>query len=573
LTKDRYIPVFLSSAMNGELDIERNSIRTLFRENALAKDFYSLFAIEEHASPEMIQKAFTYEVLSSTILILILGDNFREAVIEEYQTARKSGKRVFVYIKSSKNRSDALSEFISSEIYKYNPGAFHDAVDLCERIKRDLKADMIKAYNPQWAKDAAEIPYVRTQSSTPYSADRFYSYDTIKKIAEKKNIKPLSIDQLMQYSTILSDESGDLRGALLLIEIGLLQEPDNWMLHNNRGLLLNAMGFIQNAIHAYERALSNNPNSDSAHYNLGGAYYELGQYPKAIQHLEASLEIYPDKENAFSRLSACYLRLSNGKKALEYAKKAILLKESESNIVNLSSSLALVGEYIEAKDVAKKLSDEHSKYRVMIAHIHYLQKEYEQALTLINEIELSGTLEYKTALIKYYSMLFCRDSTAAVKWLSEMEKRFPIRAVDYNDMGYNLMKEFGYSAEVSTILRKCVSEDPRIGEAWANLQANLGGLGENDLGLEVCNDALTHSPHDPKSIQNKIKFLLNLGRYSEAVEFTFEKAFTTLGSDPNNDPFSKVLKESFSDIVNLYEEAHKNMMDQPDSSEDFNKVL
>ena len=560
----QHIPVFLSSAMTGELEVERTAIRTLFQENSFINDFYTLFAIENHSSPHTIRKAYTEEVLNSTVVIIIFGDELREAVVDEYKTARSSKKRVFIYIKNSENRSNELSEFIVSEAYKYNPGAFHDAVDLCERIKRDLKADLIKDYDPQWIKSTEDVPYVRTQSSTPYSMDRFYSYDTLKEIAQKKNIKPLSIEQLMQFSTILSDESGDLRGALLLIEIGQLREPENWMLHNNRGLLLNAMGFIRDSIYSYERALSINPTSDSALYNLGGAYYELGQYPKAIKHLEESLEIYPDKENALSRLSACYLRLSNGEKALEYAKKAIHLKESESNIVNLSSSLALVGEYIKSKDVAKRLSGEHSKYRVMLAHIHYLQKEYEQALSLINEIELSGTLEYKTALIKYYCLIYSSNSTAAAQWLSDMESRFPVRAVDYNDIGHNLMKEVGYSAEVSVILRKCIAEDPRIGEAWVNLQANLGGLNEYELGLTVCEEALMHNPNDPKTVQNKIKFLLNLGRFPEAVTFTFEKAFSALGNDPENDPFSKALNESFSDIVNLYEESYKNMLSGDD---------
>lgn len=549
--KDKYISVFLSSAMTGELGIERNSVRTLFRENSTIKSFYDLFAIEEHASPDAIERAFTKEVQNSNIVIILLGDEYRDAVIKEYQTARLSDKLIFIYIKHPKQRSTKLSEFISSEVYKYNPGTFHDTIDLCDKIKQDLRSDLFNAYNPKLPMHSEDVPYVVTQAAYPYSLDSYYPYDTIQTTAGSENIKSLSTDQLIQFSLILADDSGDLRGALLLLEVAILKDPDNWMLHNNRGQLLNKMGFIRNSIHAYKNSSVLKPDSDVALYNIGGAYYELGQYSDAIRYMMEALKYEPKKESALSRLSACYLRLNEGVKALKFAKQAIRLDESESNIINLSSSHALVGEFEKAIEVAAKLTSKSNKYKVLLAHIYYQQKDYEQAIHIIGEIESTEKLDYQTALVKYHCLLFHIGSESALNWLSEMDMRFPVRPADYNDMAYSLLGVEGSSDTVTHILRKCVDQDPTIPEAWQNLQSNLGALEENEEGLKVCDEALRHHPFDPKSISNRMKFLMNLGRYSELVQFTYEKAFGVFGNDMNSDIFGKELKKVFPQMVDI----------------------
>ena len=50
--KLKRLSVFLSSAMTGELDSERDGIRILFENDPVLREFFELYTIEEHASPQ-----------------------------------------------------------------------------------------------------------------------------------------------------------------------------------------------------------------------------------------------------------------------------------------------------------------------------------------------------------------------------------------------------------------------------------------------------------------------------------------------------------------------------------------
>lgn len=74
------LSVFLSSAMTGELDSERDGVRILFDTDQVLKEFFELYVIEEHASPQPIERAFIKEVRQSELLILLLDKQLRDAV-------------------------------------------------------------------------------------------------------------------------------------------------------------------------------------------------------------------------------------------------------------------------------------------------------------------------------------------------------------------------------------------------------------------------------------------------------------------------------------------------------------
>ncbi len=63
----RKLNVFLSSEMTGELDRERDGIRIFFMTDSILKEFFELYAIEEHASPQPIEKAYINEVKNSDL--------------------------------------------------------------------------------------------------------------------------------------------------------------------------------------------------------------------------------------------------------------------------------------------------------------------------------------------------------------------------------------------------------------------------------------------------------------------------------------------------------------------------
>ncbi|MEK0338380.1 MAG: hypothetical protein QQN41_13200, partial [Nitrosopumilus sp.] len=142
------INVFLSSAMTGELNKEREALQIFFNTDPTLKEFYSLYLIEKHASPRKIEKAYTEGVNDTVIYLLLLNIELRTAVQEEYLTAIAGNKKIFCYIKAeSSDRDKALHEFIKSEIYKYHPAHYLDTEDLSNRIKNDIQTDLIRSYS------------------------------------------------------------------------------------------------------------------------------------------------------------------------------------------------------------------------------------------------------------------------------------------------------------------------------------------------------------------------------------------------------------------------------------------
>jgi len=81
--------VFLRSAMTGELDQERAALRILFHSDPTLASLVELYAIEDHAGPTSIERAYVDEVTYSDVLILLLNKELRPAVEKEYLTASR----------------------------------------------------------------------------------------------------------------------------------------------------------------------------------------------------------------------------------------------------------------------------------------------------------------------------------------------------------------------------------------------------------------------------------------------------------------------------------------------------
>ena len=120
----RKLNIFLSSAMTGELNRERDGVRILFQTEPILKHFFELYAIEEHASPQPIQDAYINEVKHADLFILLLDKELRDAVEKEFLEARKANLNIFVYIRNRKDKRDGkLAEFIGQEAYKFHCGS------------------------------------------------------------------------------------------------------------------------------------------------------------------------------------------------------------------------------------------------------------------------------------------------------------------------------------------------------------------------------------------------------------------------------------------------------------------
>ena len=239
--------------MTGELDKERNGIGILFRSDSVLKEFYELYAIEEHGSPREIDIAFVDEVSNCDVYLLLLNIELRDAVLKEFDTAVETNKKMFMYVKSeSSGRKVKLSDFIKNTVYKYHPNHFLDTHDLCNKLNDDLQSDLIRSYHKDFTKVIEEKEEYRlTKSTKPETGYRYFPLGEIKEYSNHESIKGLTADQLLSLSSVIVDDSGNYKLGLLLLEIGLVKNPDNWMLHNNRGLLLDSMGLASASIFSF----------------------------------------------------------------------------------------------------------------------------------------------------------------------------------------------------------------------------------------------------------------------------------------------------------------------------------
>jgi hypothetical protein len=100
--------------MTGELDQERAALRILFHSDPTLASLVELYAIEDHAGPTSIERAYVDEVTYSDVLILLLNKELRPAVEKEYLTAKQSRVRPIVSIRT---RQDCIEGLPGSMLY------------------------------------------------------------------------------------------------------------------------------------------------------------------------------------------------------------------------------------------------------------------------------------------------------------------------------------------------------------------------------------------------------------------------------------------------------------------------
>lgn len=143
----KHVCAFLSSAMTGELALERSALRLFFKTDPALSALAELYAIEEHASPQPIEQAFEEEVKAAHVLVLLLNKGLRPAVIKEFRTAIEHGVRPLVFLRDRTDARDPdLAAFIADEAYKFHAGSFSNEQDLCDRVRAAFFRDLLKFY-------------------------------------------------------------------------------------------------------------------------------------------------------------------------------------------------------------------------------------------------------------------------------------------------------------------------------------------------------------------------------------------------------------------------------------------
>lgn len=537
---------FVSSSMAAELDNERTAVRILFKMDSNLSCFFELYEIEDHASPLPIDKAYTEEVSHSNILIVILGTELRKAVVEEFNTAIQYGLNIFCYIKKGTPKTTELDKFIEGTAYSVHCGSFYTSDELVTKICNDLINDVTKSYIQKINLDKTQNrdEYFTKVTLSPTNEYRYFPVDTLIEESKREEIASLDKNQLISLAITTEEQYGDYRSALLLLEIGLLREPNDWMLHNNRGVILDKMGLLEASLYSYKRVLKCKSDSDTALYNVGNILMDLGRMQEAITYYERCLKISPEKTAALNSLAVCNLRINRIKEALNCSEKAITKTDDIIVKANYALILSANEKYMQALQICDELTSSPYYQSYTRSQIYYGLKEYEKSMIEIESILQMGALDYSLAIRKFYCLSALNRIDEARKWIDIIEDNYPFRSQDYNDIGFELMDKYHLYEESARLFHKSLDLNSKEMIAWNNLQSCLGAIGDFEGVLLASEGALDTNPFDQKSIKNKMISLTTLGRVDEAISFAVKKGLALFQNEELFEAFDQNFKSS-----------------------------
>jgi cyclic pyranopterin phosphate synthase len=132
--------VFLSSAMTGELEVERQVLMARFGQGTPLGEWFTLWTFEAGAHPEPAPTVYLREVEESPVAIFLFFEELRQGVRDEYYAADRGGAAIFCYIREATTRKDDLDAFINNVIRpQHKTTNFSSARDLYEKVEIDLQ--------------------------------------------------------------------------------------------------------------------------------------------------------------------------------------------------------------------------------------------------------------------------------------------------------------------------------------------------------------------------------------------------------------------------------------------------
>lgn len=316
-----------------------------------------------------------------------------------------------------------------------------------------------------------------------------------------------------------------------------------------------------------EIALANNEFEDSFYEALKQKGME--NYDKAIAALQKCLNKEPDNAVVYHELGKNYFAMKNYSEAEKAYKKA-----TEIDPKNRWYWQGLYDVYYEQKDfnraiiiVHKLMEWRKEYYQEDLVSLYMYTQQYDKALALINEMELTVGMSQKREAYKLEILADNRYSKPKKETLEEAIKKDPKNEANYIDLIY-LYSESNQEAKAEEIARKLEKEIPT--SDWAQVSLFKFNLNNNDgekasqnmmqvLGSKkidgkikhrVLNEFLIFASNNPTYLptlekavgyfgpDKKVnvpkevgKFFFNKKNYAEAIRY-FEKGLVQQDDDP-----------------------------------------
>jgi len=127
---------------------------------------------------------------------------------------------------------------------------------------------------------------------------------------------------------------GYWQNSINLFNYALKVTKDNYLVHNNLGLVLFNEGKTEEAIYHYNMAIRIKTDFMLAYFNRGIANFKLGQYQRAIEDFNKAASIIPTYADTYYNKGVTYTYLGQHQLAIENYNAAIRLKPDYATAYN-----------------------------------------------------------------------------------------------------------------------------------------------------------------------------------------------------------------------------------------------
>lgn len=196
--------------------------------------------------------------------------------------------------------------------------------------------------------------------------------------------------------------SGDIEGALEIIENLSQSYENNAELHYQWGHCLDDLGMHQEAFHKYERALEIDPNHAKALFRMAFNCDMDGEDEKAIEYYERCTKLKPTYKNAFMNLGLLYEDKGEFEDALYCFESVLDVEPTHARaLLFLKDAKASMGMYYD-EEISKKQGKENevlnipiSDFELSVRSKNCLEKMNIHTLRDLTRITESDLLSFK----------------------------------------------------------------------------------------------------------------------------------------------------------------------------------
>jgi tetratricopeptide (TPR) repeat protein len=340
-----------------------------------------------------------------------------------------------------------------------------------------------------------------------------------------------------------------------LFERVLAVTTDNYLFHNNLGVLNFEEGKTEEAIAHIREAIRLRPYYEQAHDNLGAVLLKAGKAEEAIAHFREAIRIRPDYAQAHDDLGAALVKAGKLEEASEHCREALRSKPENAGLnARMAAVLAMLnrgteaGGYLERALTAGANSfDDHYSLGMalqVVGRLHEAAEHCERALEMKPDSALALTClgQVQGRMGRHSEASACLEKAARLdpnnvnarinlgvaldragrvsEALEQFEMALRLESASarvLNHMGLALGK-LNRLKEATGCFEKAAKLDPGYADAYANLGAALGKLDRLGEAIAFLEKAVMLDPRRAETRINLGTALDDAGRTSEALE-------------------------------------------------------